>query len=328
MSEQGIAPLGGRVFNTLAGPARMVLILALIVLAFSVARFDAFASFANLRNIGMAAAILLVMSVGATYVIVTAGVDLSVGAVLVFSGVIAAQVMQYLGGEGWGVALAGLIAACIAGTGWGVINGLLVAKARIPALIATLGTMGAAQGLAWIIAGEDLKDVPTELGDIVGVGDFYGVPVLVVIAAVVTIVGGVWLAATRFGRHALAIGSNPLAAREMGIPVDRHLIRIYALAGLLAGFAGLLSLARYGSTTMSGHATDNLSVIAAVVIGGTSLFGGRGSVFGTAVGVLIPATLENGLIMVDLSTFWRDVMVGVVLILAVYLDQLGRRAAR
>ncbi|CAM5762200.1 ABC transporter permease [Labrys miyagiensis] len=328
MSEQGIAPLGGRVFNTLAGPARMVLILALIVLAFSVARFDAFASFANLRNIGMAAAILLVMSVGATYVIVTAGVDLSVGAVLVFSGVIAAQVMQYLGGEGWGVALAGLIAACIAGTGWGVINGLLVAKARIPALIATLGTMGAAQGLAWIIAGEDLKDVPTELGDTIGVGDFYGVPVIVVIAAVVTIVGGVWLAATRFGRHALAIGSNPLAAREMGIPVDRHLIRIYALAGLLAGFAGLLSLARYGSTTMSGHATDNLSVIAAVVIGGTSLFGGRGSVFGTAVGVLIPATLENGLIMVDLSTFWRDVMVGVVLILAVYLDQLGRRAAR
>lgn len=312
----------------LSGPARIVLILALIVVAFSIASFDAFASFANIRNVGMAASILLVMAVGATYVITTAGVDLSVGAVLVFSGVIAAQVMQYLGGEGWGVALAGLIAACLAGLVWGMINGLLVAKAGIPALVATLGTMGAAQGLAWIIAGEDLKDVPLELGDNVGVGDIYGVPVLVIIAALVTLIGGIWLSGTRFGRHTRAIGSNPLAAREMGISVDRHLIKVYALAGLLSGFAGLLSLARYGSTTISGHATDNLSVIAAVVIGGTSLFGGRGSVFGTAVGVLIPATLENGLIMVNLNTFWRDVMVGVVLVLAVYLDQIGRRAAR
>lgn len=188
--------------------------------------------------------------------------------------------------------------------------------------------MGAAQGLSWIIAGEDLKDVPMELGDTVGVGDFLGVPMLVLIAALVTVVGGIWLRSTRFGRHTLAIGSNVTASREMGIPIARHLISVYALAGCLAGLAGILSLARYGSTTIAGHATDNLSVIAAVVIGGTSLFGGRASVFLTAVGVLIPASLENGLIMVGLNTFWRDVMVGVVLIVAVYLDQMGRSQRR
>lgn len=310
------------------GPARIVLVLGLIVVAFSVMRFDTFASVANLRSIGMSAAILLVMAVGATYVIITAGVDLSVGAVLVFSGVIAAKTMAALGGEGWGVAFVGLVAASLAGIAWGVVNGLLVAKARVPALIATLGTLGAAQGLAWIIAGEDLRDVPIVLGDNVGVGSIFGIPTLVLIAGFVTIIGAIVLGATRFGRHTFAIGSNPLAAREMGINVDRHLIQVYALAGFLSGLAGLLSLARYGSTTIGGHASDNLAVIAAVVIGGTSLFGGRGGVLGTAVGVLIPATLASGLIMVGLNTFWRDVMVGIVLVVAVYLDQIGRRQTR
>ncbi|KQW61118.1 MULTISPECIES: ABC transporter permease [unclassified Ensifer] len=312
----------------ITGSGRILVILLLIITVFSILRFDSFASAANVRNIGMAASILLVMAVGATFVIVTGGVDLSVGAVLVFSGVIAAKVMAMAGGEGWGAALAGIVAACIAGTLWGTLNGILVARAKIPPLVATLGTMGAAQGLSWIIAGEDLKDVPMVLGDTVGVGDFAGVPMLVIIAAIVTIIGGVWLRSTRFGRHTLAIGSSARASREMGIPLGRHLIRIYALAGFLAGLAGILSLARYGSTTIAGHATDNLSVIAAVVIGGTSLFGGRGSVFFTAIGVLIPASLENGLIMVGLNTFWRDVMVGVVLILAVYLDQMGRSNQR
>ncbi len=314
--------------RALTGSARIVVILLLIVVVFSALRFDSFVSAANIRNIGMAASILLVMAVGATFVIVTAGVDLSVGAVLVFSGVIAAKVMAAMGGEGWSAAIAGILAAAAAGTVWGILNGMLVAYAKIPALVATLGTMGAAQGLSWIIAGEDLKDVPMALGDTVGVGDVFGIPMLVIIAAVVTIIGGVWLRSTRFGRHTLAIGSNLAASREMGIPIGKHLVSVYAIAGLLAGIAGILSLARYGSTTISGHATDNLSVIAAVVIGGTSLFGGRGSVFLTAVGVLIPASLENGLIMIGLNTFWRDVMVGIVLILAVYLDQMGRSQRR
>lgn len=327
MTTQTATPLSS-VGSFLTGAGRILVILLIILVAFSLLRFDSFVSGANIRNIGMAASILLVMAVGATFVIATGGVDLSVGAVLVFSGVIAAKVMAVMGAEGWGASFVGILVACLAGTAWGVLNGFLVAKAKIPALVATLGTMGAAQGLSWIIAGEDLKDVPMELGDTIGVGDFLGVPMLVLIAALVTVVGGIWLRSTRFGRHTLAIGSNVTASREMGIPIARHLISVYALAGGLAGLAGILSLARYGSTTISGHATDNLSVIAAVVIGGTSLFGGRASVFLTAVGVLIPASLENGLIMVGLNTFWRDVMVGVVLIVAVYLDQMGRSQRR
>jgi ribose transport system permease protein len=317
----------GRRLAVPSAATSIFLILLLIVAVFAAFRFQSFASVANLKNICTAASILLVMAVGATFVIVTAGVDLSVGAVLVFSGVVADKVMAAAGGQGWRVVLLGFFVAAISGAAWGVINGTLIARARVPPLITTLGTLGAAQGLALIISeGVDLKDVPDVLGDTLGIGDFLGVPWLVIIAVVIAAIGGAVLAWTRFGRHTFAIGSNAAASREMGINVTRHLVIIYALAGLLAGIAGMLSLARYGSTTISGHTTDNLSVIAAVVIGGTSLFGGAGGVFGTAIGVLIPAVLDNGLVMIGLESFWRDVIVGVVLIAAVYLDQLGRRA--
>lgn len=306
--------------------AQIFLILLVIVVVFSVFRFDSFASFANLRNILVQASIFSVMAVGATYVIITAGVDLSVGAVLVFSGVIAAKVMAALGGQGWLVSIIGALVACAVGGMWGAINGLLITRARVPALITTLGMMGIVQGLALVVSGgNDLKDVPYVLGDVIGFGSVLGFPVLAWIAAIVALVGGIVLIATRFGRHTFAIGSNPLAAREMGIDVDRHLVRVYAIAGTLAGLAGILSLARFGSTTISGHATDNLAVISAVVIGGTSLFGGIGSVFTTTVGVFIPAVLDNGLVMMGFQSFWRDVMVGAVLITAVYFDQLGRK---
>ena len=134
------------------------------------------------------------------------------------------------------------------------------------------------------------------------------------------------LAATRFGRYTYAIGSNEEAARRAGVNVDRHLIKVYALAGTLAGLAGFLSLARFGTTTIGGHATDNLQAIAAVVIGGTSLFGGIGTILGTVFGVFIPAVLQNGFVIVGVQPFWQQVAVGAVLIVAVYLDQLRRRS--
>jgi ribose transport system permease protein len=131
---------------------------------------------------------------------------------------------------------------------------------------------------------------------------------------------------TRFGRHTYAIGSNPEAARRVGINVDRHLIKVYALSGLLAGVAGVLSLARFSTTTIASHSTDNLSAIAAVVLGGTSLFGGVGTVAGSVIGVLIPAVLKNGFVIIGVEPFWQSVAVGAVLIIAVYLDQLRRHA--
>jgi ribose transport system permease protein len=305
----------------------IILILAGMIVVFSVLEPDSFATVNNARNLATNAAILLVIAVGMTFVIITAGIDLSVGAVLVFAGVVSAKAMNGMGGEGAGVLLVGVLVALAAGAGWGVLNGVLITKARVPPLIVTLGTLGMALGLSLIITnGVDIREVPPKLVTSIGVGRLGGeVPWLVVIAAVVAVVFGILLGATRFGRHTYAIGSNEEAARRAGIAVDRHLILVYGIAGLLSGLAGYMSLARFATTTLGGHSTDNLQAIAAVVLGGTSLFGGIGTVLGTVVGVFIPAVLQNGFVITGVEPFWRDVAVGAVLIAAVYLDQLRRR---
>jgi ribose transport system permease protein len=305
------------------------LVLVVIIAAFSALDFDSFASVFNLRNIMIDASSLLIIAVGMTFVIITSGIDLSVGSVLVFSQVVAALLMREMGAEGMEVILAGLGIGLLAGTAWGLLNGFLIAKARIPALIVTLGTLGMAQGAALLLSGgiNVRGAVPTELVRTVGLGRLFGqIPYLVLIAAGVTIVGGILLHLTQFGRYTYAIGSNAEASRRAGINVPRHLIKVYALSGLLAGLAGFVLLARFTTTTIEGHGTDNLPAIAAVVIGGTSLFGGRGAIFGTVVGVFIPAILRNGFIILGIRPFWQQVAVGAVLILAVYFDQLKRRA--
>lgn len=303
-------------------------VLMAIFIAFAVREPDAFFTLSNVRNMLIDASILLVVAVGMTFVITTAGIDLSVGSVVVFSSVVSAKLMESMGGEGWGVALAGLGLALAAGLGWGIVNGVLVAKARIPPLIVTLGTLGMALGSALLIAkGVNVRSVPLVMSVDLGIGRLWGqIPYLVLIALAVTIAAGVALALTRFGRYTFAIGSNQEAARRAGIDVGRHLIKVYALAGLLAGLAGWLSLARFATTQIAGYDALNLQAIAAVVIGGTSLFGGIGTIFGTAVGVFIPIVLQNGFVIVRVQPFWQQVAVGAVLIAAVYVDQLRRRA--
>ncbi|MBA2515935.1 MAG: ABC transporter permease [Solirubrobacterales bacterium] len=304
----------------------ILLILVGLILVFSTLRFQEFFSISNTRNIATDAAVLLVIATGLTYVIITAGIDLSVGAVLVFTGVISAKFMNALGGESWGVLIAGLAIALLAGCAWGTLNGFLVTKAKIPAFIVTLGTLGMALGSALLITGGvDERDVPFKLIETIGSGRLFGqVPYLVLIAAAVAIVFAIILAQTRFGRYTYAIGSNEEGVRRSGVNVDRHLIKVYALGGTLAGLAGYLSLARFGTTSIGGHSTDNLDAIAAIVIGGTSLFGGVGTIVGTIVGVFIPAVLRNGFVIVGVQPFWQQVAVGAVLIAAVYFDQLRR----
>jgi ribose transport system permease protein len=267
-------------------------------------------------------------------VIITAGIDLSVGSVLVISGVLAAKAMIAIAGggahaatAGWGPILAGVAVGLLVGLAWGVINGSLISLLGLPPLIVTLGTFGMALGLADVItSGVDVAGIPTKLGTTIGSGSLGPIPWLVLIAAVVTIVFGLILHLTRFGRYTYAIGSNPEAARRAGININWHLIKVYALAGLLSGLGGVLSLAYFTTTTISGHTTDNLTAIAAVVIGGTSLFGGRGTMFGTVVGVFIPVVLASGLVIMNVQSFWQEVVIGAILILAVYFDQLRRRA--
>jgi ribose transport system permease protein len=306
--------------------SRIFLVLVLLIAFFAIAAPTSFATAPNIRNIAADASVLMILAVGSTFVILTSGIDLSINGVLVFSGVISAKTMAALGGDTTAI-LVGLLAGLVSGCLWGILNGVLVAKARIPALIVTLGTLGMSLGAALLITGGvDVREVPLDLTLNFGAGRIAGVPWLVVVAALVALVGGVVLATTRFGRYTYAAGSNPEALRRAGVSTSRHLIKIYAIAGTLSGLAGFVSLARFATTTLGGHSTDNLQTIAAVVIGGTSLFGGVGTMIGTVIGVFIPAILQNGFVVLGLQPFWQQVAVGAVLIGAVYVDQLRRRS--
>jgi ribose transport system permease protein len=303
-------------------------VLLVIVAFFSIAAGGKFLSTSNFSLISQNVAVWAVLGVGMTFVIITSGIDLSIGSVLVFSSVVAAKVMESVGGDGWGTALIGILAALISGLAWGSINGFLVAKAKIPPLIVTLGTLSVALGLAQVITGGiDVRSVPTSMTDFNTFIKILGIPSLPFVALVVLVIGGIVLHKTRFGRYTYAVGSNEEAARRVGVRVDRQLIRIYALSGLLAGFAATMSLAQFGTTTIAGQSLTNLNVIAAVVIGGTSIFGGEGSIFGTIVGLFIPAVLQAGFVIIGVQPFWQGVAVGTVLVAAVYVDQSRRAAA-
>jgi ribose transport system permease protein len=167
--------------------------------------------------------------------------------------------------------------------------------------------------------------VPKKLASSIGQGSFAGVQWLIIISFLVTLLFGLILAFTRFGRYTYAIGSNPEAAERVGINVDWHLIKVYALSGFMAGIAGIMDLAYFSTTTISGHPLDNLTVITAVVIGGASLFGGRGTILGTFIGVFIPELLAAGLIIVGVNQYWQYILTGLVLGAAVYSDSIRRR---
>jgi ribose transport system permease protein len=312
--------------NALLRPSVAIfVILGTIVVAFALINPTSFTTAGNIRAIATDASILLILAVAANFPLITAGMDLSTGSVLVFSGVVSLLAMQAMGGDGLGVALVGLAVGIGSGCVWGLINGFLIAFARIPAFVVTLGTLGAALGLSYILTGGfDLSGVPSAVSGM-GTGNIAGVPYLVIIAATVALVFGVLLQATRFGRHTYAIGANEEAARRASINVNVHLIKVYMLTGALTGLAGFLALARFGTTTLAGHATDNLQAVTAAILGGTSLFGGAGTIIGTVAGVFIPTVLQNGLVISGVAPYWQQVAIGVVLIGAVYLDKLRRK---
>jgi ribose transport system permease protein len=222
--------------------------------------------------------------------------------------------------------LVGLVAGIGVGAGWGLFNGFCVTKLRVPPLITTLGTLGAVLGAADLITdGNDIRTVPMSLVNWGG-DSFLGLYYIVWVAIAVAVVFGLILHLTQFGRHTYIVGSNIEAARRAGINVDRHMLKLYALSGAMAGLAGFLALAQFASTTISGHSTDVITVITGVVLGGTSLFGGYGWMVGTVVGILIPTALNDGLVIANVQPFWQPVATGFILIGAVYLDQLKRRS--
>lgn len=308
---------------------QIVLVLIVISSVFSFLAPDAFFTLFNLRNIFINSAIFAILGIGMTFVIITAGIDLSIGSMLVFSSVIGCKVIVAVGGQGWGSTFAGLLACLVTATLWGALNGWLVSYANVPAFIVTLGSLSTALGLAQIITGGiDLVDATDVMVDKIGFGNVIGeVPALGVIALICVIFGGILLHKTKFGLITYAIGSNIEGCRRVGINVNRHLVLVYALMGFTSGIAGFLSLSLYQQTTIAGQSNTALTVIAGVVIGGTSLFGGYGSMFGTMIGLLIPIVLQTGFIIIGIVPFWQNVVVGVFLVAAVYVDTARRAAA-
>ena len=303
-------------------------VLVVIVTFFAIAGGGKFFSAANFSLISQNISVLAILGVGMTFIIITSGIDLSIGSVLVFASVISAKVIEAMGGSSAGAIFVGILAGLVAGGAWGFINGFLVAKAKVPPFIVTLGTLSAALGLSQVITqGLNITLDESALTDFGIYTKVLGVPALPFVALIVVILGGISLHRTKFGRYTFAIGSNAEAAKRVGVKVDRHLIAVYCFAGVLAGIGAVLYLAQFGTTTIAGQSLTNLNVIAAVVIGGTSVFGGEGSMFGTIVGLFIPAVLQSGFVIIGVQPFWQGVAVGVVLIAAVYIDQTRRAAA-
>jgi len=300
-----------------------VLVLVLLVVALSFAS-PYFLSVSNALNILLATSVIGILGFASTFVIAAAGIDLSVGSVLGFGGVVGALAVNALGLP-WPI---GIAASLAGGALCGVVNGLLTARAGIPAFIVTLGMLGVARGAALVLTnGQPVYGLPDPMVWL-GQGRPFGVPVPAIIFILVAIVSHFILSRMRFGKYALVIGDNETAARATGIHVERHLIALYTLSGVLAGLAGLISAARVNSGDPTAGTGYELSAITAAILGGTNLFGGRASVVGALIGALIMGVLQNGLNLLAVSSFYQQMAIGAVLVLAVWLDQINRGRRR
>ncbi len=277
----------------------------------------------NLLAIGLQMSVIAIMAIGQMMVIISAGIDLSVGSVLALSGVVCTSLMAL----GYPISLA-IPAGAAVGLLCGAINGLLISRGRIPPFIATLGMMGIARGMALIISGGvgiQLLELP-ESFKFIGGGRVLGiVPVPVILTLVLALSGFLLLKYTRLGRYTYAIGSNVEAVRLSGVNVNRCITWIYAISGLMCGLAGVILSSRLRSGQPTAGTGWELDVIAACVIGGASLSGGEGTILGALIGAMIMGVLRNGCNLLDISAFWQQVAIGAVIVIAVFIDQYRHR---
>ena len=301
---------------------RLESLIVLVVLSAAMAMLSpVFLSVNNLFNIILATATFGVLAIGATFVISSAGLDLSLGSVLGLSSVVGAALVVTLEWP-WYFAILGSL---FAGTMAGAVNGFIVIIGLVPAFIVTLGMLGIARGLALIISGgRGIYGLPNEIL-FLGQARPLGVPTPVFILAIVAIISHYILAHTRFGHHTLALGDNEAAAKATGIDISRQRMLLYMLSGLMAGIAGLIFTARVNTGDPTAGLNYELLAITAAIIGGTNLFGGRGSILGTMIGALIMGVLQNGLNLLAVQAYYQQMAIGIVLIAAVWLDQVRDR---
>jgi erythritol transport system permease protein len=330
-SKAGTSRLSGAISLLLRLRAFAVLFLLIVVFSLLTPRF---LSADNMVLMVKHASLWSILAVGATFVILTAGIDLSVGAIVAFTGMIAGGLLY----EGmiispFGVTIYFNVPAVVAitlalGVGIGLINGVLVVKARVPPFIATLGVGYVVRGAAALrtdgatfpsLAGS--PDLGNTGFDIFGGGHILSLPTQIWIMAVIAIAGILIARQTAFGRHIYAVGGNSHAALLAGIRVSRVTIAAYMMCGFCAAVAGIIVASELGATNPSAGTSFELTAIAAVVLGGTSLFGGRGTVLGSIVGAFVIGFLTDGLVLMNVTTFWQTVVLGLVIITAVVVDQ-------
>jgi len=327
-----MSPSPGRWFTQVLARYGSIVMLVVLLLGMSLATPE-FSKLSNLLNVARQVSIVAIIATGMTFVIITAGIDLSVGSVLALAGVISMTFLR----DGLpitgalpillAIPLSAVVASFI-GAGCGAFNGFFVTRFRMAPFVATLAMMTIARGLAYVYTdGAPVSPLPPAVGEF-GASEvnllLLRIPTLVLIALVVVAVGHVLLSRTSFGRRVYAIGGNEEAARLSGINVRRAKLEVYSLCGLLAGLSGMLLATRLASGDPKSGMGFELNAIAAVVLGGTSLMGGRGTVVGTLLGALVIGVLDNGLILLDVSAFYQMVVKGFVILAAVLLDTLTR----
>lgn len=305
----------GRQLGTLSGLLGLIVVLWILT--------PHFLTVSNLLNVAQQATIIAIIAVGMTFVIITGGIDLSVGSVLAFAGVVMANALQ----SGVPLPLALLIGLGV-GLICGVINGLLITVGRLPPFIATLGMMSVARGAALMFTeGRPISGFSEGFRSI-ATGEILRIPAPVVIMIVVYLIAHFVLKRTKLGRYTYAIGGNEEAALLSGINVRLNKTLVYGIAGLLSGLAAILLTARLNSAQPIAGMNYELDAIAATVIGGTSLLGGEGTVSGTLIGALIMAVLRNGLNLLSVSSFFQQVVIGSVIIFAVLIDMALKRRGK
>jgi ribose/xylose/arabinose/galactoside ABC-type transport system permease subunit len=289
------------------------LALWLVAMSFS---SDYFLTPLNLLNVAKQTSPIIVMGVGATFVMATAGIDLSVGAIVAL---VSCLITAWLadGAAAW-LVIPGVLAV---GTGLGVVNGFLV-RLGIPPFIVTLGGLVSIRGFAFVYSNGYAKPISDPLVLWIGRGDLGGIDVPIVIALVVAAAGTFALNRTRLGLHALALGGREEAARVMGLPIGRLKVSVYAISGGLAALGGIIVAARLSNGSPNAGIGLELDVISAVVLGGTSLFGGSATVLGTIIGALFIGFIRNGLNLLDVNPYWVQVVTGIVLVAAVLLNTI------
>jgi ribose transport system permease protein len=326
-ATQGEEPTRRRLLDggTLRKLAQLGPVVALVLLAaFFAVSAPNFTTGGNLTNVLQQVSITAVAAVGATVVILVAGIDLSVGSVVALTGSIAALYLQHAILSTGTSAIVAVLISLIVGTACGLLNGLLVTVAKVPAFIATLATLTALRGIALLVTSSYPISIKNTAFTHIGVGKIGPLPIPVIIMAITFAVGYIILHRLKIGRRIYAVGGNREAARLSGIRVSRVLLFAFTFAGLCAGVASVILTAKLSSGQPAGSVGFELDVIAAVVVGGTSLFGGRGRLAGTFLGALVIAVLGNGLTLMNVPFYWQQIVTGLVVVAAVVLDRKTR----